>query len=90
MWAETSAVNLVARVPALQVPVFFLLGRKDHWVPAETSIAYYDVLTAPSKHLVWFDESGHELFADEPAKFNASMVRLVSPVVRRERERSAG
>ena len=90
MWAETSALNLVARVPALQVPVFFFLARKDHWVPAETSIAYYDALTAPSKHLVWFDESGHELFADEPEKFNASMVGLVSSVVRRERERSAG
>jgi pimeloyl-ACP methyl ester carboxylesterase len=89
MWPETSVLNLVDRVPALQMPVFFFLGRKDHFVPPETSVAYYEALTAPSKRLVWFDESGHEIFADEPAKFNASMVGLVSPVVRREREEQA-
>ena len=86
MWPETSVLNLVDLVPALQMPVFFFLARKDHFVPAETSVAYYDALTAPSKRLVWFEESGHELFADEPAKFNASMVGLVRPVVRGERE----
>jgi pimeloyl-ACP methyl ester carboxylesterase len=81
MWPETSVLNLVELVPALQMPVFFFLARKDHFVPAQTSVAYYDALTAPSKRLVWFEESGHELFADEPLKFNASMVGLLRPVV---------
>jgi hypothetical protein len=40
-------------------------------------VAYIDVLSAPSKELVWFEESGHEPFVDEPAKFNAAMVGLV-------------
>jgi pimeloyl-ACP methyl ester carboxylesterase len=83
MWAEVSALNLLDRVPALQIPVFFFLGRKDDWVSPETSVAYYEALTAPSKRLVWFDESRHEVFADEPAKFNSSMVELVRPVVGR-------
>jgi pimeloyl-ACP methyl ester carboxylesterase len=83
MWAEASVLNLVELAPALQIPVVFFVGSNDHWVPAETSVAYYDSLTAPSKRLVWFEESGHELFADEPAKFNASMVELVRPVVGR-------
>jgi pimeloyl-ACP methyl ester carboxylesterase len=82
MWLETSVLNVVDLVPVLQMPVFFFLARKDHFVPAETSVAYYDALSAPSKRLVWFEESGHELFADEPAKFNASMIELVRPVVR--------
>jgi hypothetical protein len=81
MWAEVSTLNLLKLVPALQMPVFFFLGRDDHWVPPETSVAYFDALTAPSKTLVWFEGSGHEPFADEPAKFNASMVELVRPVV---------
>lgn len=46
----------------------------------EVSVAYFDVLTAPSKTLVWFEESGHEPFWDEPAKFNASVLELVRPV----------
>jgi pimeloyl-ACP methyl ester carboxylesterase len=81
MWAEVSRLNLMKIAPALPVPVFFFLGRRDRWVPPETSVAYFDALTAPSKELVWFEESGHEPFADEPAKFNAAMVDLVRPAV---------
>jgi pimeloyl-ACP methyl ester carboxylesterase len=81
MWSEASRLNLIELVPALQMPVFFFLGRKDHWVPAETSVAYIDALSAPSKRLVWFEESGHEPFVDEPAKFNALIAELVPPAV---------
>jgi pimeloyl-ACP methyl ester carboxylesterase len=81
MWAEVSTLNLLQLVPALQMPVFFFLGRGDHWVPPETSVAYFDTLSAPSKTLVWFEDSGHEPFVDEPAKFNAAMVELVRPIL---------
>jgi pimeloyl-ACP methyl ester carboxylesterase len=82
MWTEASNLNLIELVPALQMPAYFFLGRNDHWVPTETSVAYIDVLTAPSKRLVWFEESGHEPFVDEPAKFNALMAELVRPALR--------
>jgi pimeloyl-ACP methyl ester carboxylesterase len=84
MWTEVSTLNLLERVPALQVPTFFLLGRQDHWVPAAASVAYIDALTAPSKQVVWFERSGHEPFVDEPAAFNAAMRDLVRPVVAAE------
>jgi pimeloyl-ACP methyl ester carboxylesterase len=80
MWAEVSRLNLVKAAPALQMPVFFLLGRRDHWVPPETSVAYFEALIAPSKTLVWFEESGHEMFMDEPGKFNETMAKLVRPL----------
>jgi pimeloyl-ACP methyl ester carboxylesterase len=80
MWAEVSMLNLMTLVPALQMPVCFFIGRHDHWVPPETSVAYFDMLAAPSKRLVWFEKSGHEPFVDESAKFNAAMAELVRPV----------
>jgi pimeloyl-ACP methyl ester carboxylesterase len=80
MWPEVSRINLMNAAPALQMPVLFFLGRRDHWVPPETSVAYFNALTAPSKRLVWFEESGHQLFMDEPARFNASMIELVRPL----------
>jgi pimeloyl-ACP methyl ester carboxylesterase len=82
MWDEVSALNLVTAAPALQVPVFFLLGRRDHFVPPETSVDYFNALTAPSKELVWFEQSGHEPFVDEPAKFNHAVINLVSSAPR--------
>jgi pimeloyl-ACP methyl ester carboxylesterase len=81
MWTEVSRLNLIELEPAVEMPVFFFLGRNDHCVPAEISVAYINALTAPSKRLVWFEESGHEPFVDEPAKFNALMVELVRPAL---------
>jgi pimeloyl-ACP methyl ester carboxylesterase len=80
MWQELIAVNLIKTAPALRMPVFFFLGRHDRVVVPETSVAYFDRLTAPSKQLVWFEESGHEPPAEEPDKFNTLMVDLVRPV----------
>jgi pimeloyl-ACP methyl ester carboxylesterase len=81
MWPEVSRLNLIELVPALRMPVFFFLGRNDHFVPPETSVAYFNALTAPSKKLVWFENSGHEPFVDEPDKFNTAMAELVRPVL---------
>ena len=81
MWAEASRLNLLDLVPALEMPVFFFLGRKDHWVPGEVSLAYFEALRAPSKELVWFEQSGHEPFVDEPARFNSTMAELVRPAL---------
>jgi pimeloyl-ACP methyl ester carboxylesterase len=82
MWEETARLNLVDLAPALQTPVFFFLGRNDHWVPPEAGLAYFQALTAPQKEFVWFEHSGHEPFVDEPAKFNAAMAELVLSVAR--------
>lgn len=80
MWAEVSALDLTTTVPVLDVPVFFFLGRHDHAVDPRTSEAYFDRLVAPSKRLVWFEESGHEPPFEEPSKFDHDMVEWVRPL----------
>jgi len=85
MWSEVSQLNLMKAAPALQMPVFFFLGRNDHWVPPEVSEAYFDALNAPSKKLVWFEKSRHEPFVDQAAEFNAAMIDLVRPVLAEDR-----
>jgi pimeloyl-ACP methyl ester carboxylesterase len=82
MWSEVSKLNLVELVPALQMPAVFFVSARDHWVPPETTQAYFDALSAPSKQLVRFEQSGHEPFVDEPMKFNAAMVETVRPLAR--------
>jgi pimeloyl-ACP methyl ester carboxylesterase len=81
MWEEVSALNLMHAAPVLAVPVFFFIGRHDHVIAPETSVAYFDMLTAPSKKLVWFEESAHEPPFEEPDKFNATMTESVRPVI---------
>lgn len=79
MCAETTTLNLLELVPELKMPVFIFLGRRDRWVPPEMSAAFFEALKAPAKQLLWFEESAHEMFVDEPARFNAAMVELVRP-----------
>lgn len=79
MWHEVSTLNLLKLVPVLKVPVFFFLGKKDHWVLPQTSKSYFNKLFAPVKKLVIFENSGHEPFVDEPEKFNKEMLDLVRP-----------
>jgi pimeloyl-ACP methyl ester carboxylesterase len=82
MWSELSRLNLEVSVPELNMPVFFFLGRHDHQVAAETSVAYFDKLVAPAKQLVWFEESAHMPPFEEAHKFNEAMIELVAPVSR--------
>jgi pimeloyl-ACP methyl ester carboxylesterase len=81
MWDEVSQIDLLARVPALKMPVVLLLGRKDRWVASEISQAFFDGLEAPHKEIVWFESSGHEPYADEPDAFEAAMRTAVLPAV---------
>jgi pimeloyl-ACP methyl ester carboxylesterase len=81
MWEEVSALDLVKAAPVLAMPVFFFIGRHDRVIAPQTSVAYFDRLRAPSKKLVWFEESAHEPPFEEPAKFNAAMVELLRPVM---------
>jgi len=48
-------------------------------IDVDTSAAYVESLVAPSKRLVWFDESAHEPAFEEPSKFDRAMVELVRP-----------
>jgi hypothetical protein len=49
-------------------------------IAPKTSVAYFDMLTAPSKKLVWFEESAHEAPFEETIKFNGAVADLVRPV----------
>jgi pimeloyl-ACP methyl ester carboxylesterase len=89
MWPEVSTLNLLTLVPALKMPVVIFAGRRDHWVPPQTSVAYFNALSAPSKKLVSFEHSGHEAFVDEPEKFNATMVEVVRPLASQPAPESA-
>jgi len=78
-WTEVTSLNLIEAVKELKMPTFFLLGRHDHCVMPDISSEFIDALKAPSKQVVWFEESKHMPFMDEPDKFNKTMEELVRP-----------
>jgi pimeloyl-ACP methyl ester carboxylesterase len=70
LWNNTYyEINLVQNVPVLQVPVYFLVGRKDYFTPGFMTEDYFKKLIAPKgKKLIWFENSGHHPEYDEPEK----------------------
>ncbi|HUC13509.1 MAG TPA: alpha/beta hydrolase, partial [Acidimicrobiales bacterium] len=80
--AELAELDLVRTLPRLEVPVVMVQGRLDQVAPAGAAERYYDALVAPSKQLVWFENSAHTPHLEEPKKFRALLeqVRAGEPV----------
>jgi pimeloyl-ACP methyl ester carboxylesterase len=83
--AEAQREPLIDSITSVELPVFFFTGRHDYTVPFELSQVYLDKLKAPSKELVWFDNSAHFPFLEEPEKFAVEMRRVGSHCERTQR-----
>jgi pimeloyl-ACP methyl ester carboxylesterase len=76
-----SGYNHARDLPASEIPVYFFVGRYDYVSPGESAKAYYEVLEAPAKEFIWFENSAHDVFYDEAGKFSQEVVRLAQQVL---------
>jgi pimeloyl-ACP methyl ester carboxylesterase len=60
-----------------QIPVFFFVGTSDYTTPYELILEYYEMIKAPKKEIVYFENSAHFPFFEEPVKFCNEMKRLL-------------
>jgi pimeloyl-ACP methyl ester carboxylesterase len=78
MVAPANHFDLRTRVPRLEVPITFLQGRKDVGTNPHVVARYADALDAPrGKALVWFEESAHMPYYEEPARFREALLRAL-------------
>lgn len=70
MHDELATLDLGKSVTSLKVPVFFLLGRYDHHVDSQIAAAYFKRLQKPAGHIIWFEQSAHNIPFEQPKKFN--------------------
>lgn len=68
---------LMEEVTSVRVPVYFFQGRHDYVSPSELVEEYFDRLRAPRKKLVWFEDSAHYPFFEEPERFTAEMAGVL-------------
>jgi pimeloyl-ACP methyl ester carboxylesterase len=66
-------------VRKMDVPVYLFLGRHDWTTPTAPVTRWFERVTAPSKDIVWFEESAHLCMFEEPGKFVVSLVNLALP-----------
>jgi len=67
----------------LDLPVYIVLGRHDMNNPSPIPEEYFNLLEAPAKQLVYFEDSGHGMIWQEADKFHRLMVDTVLPATYR-------
>ena len=67
-------------IRSLNVPIFLFLGRHDTTTPSAIAAAWLERLKAPSKAVVWFDNSAHLPMIEEPGKMLEALTARVRPL----------
>ncbi len=67
---------LEGEITKFDVPVFFFLGRYDLNTPSQLAADYMGRLHAPLKGIVWFEQSAHFPFFEEPHRFRSEMLKV--------------
>jgi pimeloyl-ACP methyl ester carboxylesterase len=74
---------LMEEVTSVRVPVYFFQGRHDYVTPGELAEEYLSRLRAPAKKMVWFENSAHYPFFEEPERFTDEMAAVLENTRRR-------
>jgi pimeloyl-ACP methyl ester carboxylesterase len=76
--AEIYEYDLYKMIPEVNIPVYFIAGKYDYNTPWELVEQYCDFITAPSKELIWFENSAHSPNIEETDKFCDVLINIVS------------
>ena len=79
MWPKLAALSF-ENVRTLAVPVFLFLGRHDTTTPPQIAAAWLGRLKAPSKSVVWFEDSAHLPMIEEPGRMLEALRSRVRPL----------
>lgn len=61
---------------SFEIPIYFLHGRYDFNAPGYLVEDYYELIDAPKKSLIWFENSGHNPWINETELFNETVKGL--------------
>jgi len=64
-------------------PIILLNGRHDYNVSSSVAAEWFQHVRAPYKKLVWFENSAHEMFNEEPGKMLVALVKYARPIAER-------
>ncbi len=80
MIAEVMKIDLNQLGPDFRVPIFFFEGRYDPFCRPSLIWEYSQVIKAPQKEFIWFENSGHFAFFEEKQKFGDELLQRVLPL----------
>lgn len=81
MWSELGGVDL-SNDTRFDVPIIIMQGRHDRGTSSVLVKEWHDALKAPYKKLIWFEESAHMVYEEEPGKLLVTLASEVLPLAR--------
>jgi proline iminopeptidase len=82
LWGELASVDF-SKTTSFRTPVIILQGRHDLGTSATLAGEWFKTVRAPSKQLVWFEDSAHMTVEEEPGKMLVTLVEKVLPLTRK-------
>jgi pimeloyl-ACP methyl ester carboxylesterase len=67
-------------------PIVIFNGRHDYSVSHELSAKWFSRVNAPYKKLVWFEDSAHMMFQEQPGRFLEHLLTDVRPIAVRAKD----
>jgi len=69
--------SIMDTITKVEIPVYFFTGRHDYTTPFSLIETYFEQLEAPQKSLIWFEQSAHFPFFEEPKRFTEEMLKVL-------------
>jgi pimeloyl-ACP methyl ester carboxylesterase len=83
------AVTDFTGLTTLHCPVLIFAGRYDYTTPSAPVLSWYSKLSAPSKKFIWFENSAHMMYTEEPGRVLMHLVEDALPLASADKSTSA-
>ena len=87
LWPEVGAVDFPSTHTRFDVPFYIFQGHQDMNTPWTLVQEWYDMIEAPDKDLIFFENSGHNPMKDEPEAFKAALRKKAAKVMKEDHSR---
>ena len=74
LWQQLLTIDLTKQATIFKMPIYFVLGRHDYEVPSILAEPYFNIIEAPHKELIWFENSAHFANIEEKEKFSNLLI----------------
>jgi pimeloyl-ACP methyl ester carboxylesterase len=85
VYPQLVGINFKKDIPRVEVPVYFLTGRKDDTTVQDIAYRYYEKLEAPIKKFFWFEIEGHNNCFENNRKYINILTKEILPEIQHSR-----
>lgn len=79
MWKSSADHDIDYReeITSVDIPIYFFIGRNDYTTPFVLVEEYFEIIEAPKKELIVFENSAHTPFLGETEKFYSELINVL-------------